>query len=569
MVTTKTKPHGVSESAPTQDNLILAALTSHALLLFLSAYGSGKREHGFKSKSLLFIGLVSLFWLLLRTGTKPTRITYPCQRAAVNNVSMTLGALVPVAITPLLPIVRKPSTASTATKAKTFVARKWKPLLVLAVIVSGVAIGGGLIWWNLWPPPEAPLEDVGLTLESSTATAFPASTIYAVNGRQSAHISALIGLMGSKGLLFYKSNISGTTQGPSGLVATNDVILIKINGQWSSRGGTNTDILRELIQAVVSHPDEFTGEIIVADNGQGSGNMDWDLCNAENHSQSTQDVVDMFSSTHHVSTYDWQSIRRWRVGEYSTSDMADGYILYDTADPDTDIHVSYPKFRTVYGTYVSFKHGIWNGTGYENRLRVINLPVLKSHQIYGVTAATKHYMGVQSEEVSGGLANGHACVGTGGMGTLLAETRLPTLNILDAIWINANPFPSPSCGPSTMYSEATRVNVLLASTDPVALDYWAAKHVLIQTALRIGYTDTHTLDPDNTVRSGLTEAFGVWLNLTRDELVRSGYAFTTNERRMNVYVSANSSVAKGSPLFLTGSLSVDIAASDVERNSVP
>ena len=157
--------------------------------------------------------------------------------------------------------------------------------------------------------------------------------------------------------------------------------------------------------------------------------------------------------------------------------------------------------------------------------------------MYGVTAATKHYMGVESEELQGGLANGHACVATGGMGTLLAETRLPILNILDAIWVNANPFPSVSCGPSTAYGEATRVNVLLASTDPVALDYWAAKRVLVQTAIRIGYGDTHTLDPDNTVRSGLVEAFGVWLNLTRDELVRAGYAFSTDERRMNIHVS--------------------------------
>ncbi len=34
-----------------------------------------------------FVGLASLVWFLLRTGTKPSRIVYPCQRAALANAS--------------------------------------------------------------------------------------------------------------------------------------------------------------------------------------------------------------------------------------------------------------------------------------------------------------------------------------------------------------------------------------------------------------------------------------------------------------------------------------------------
>ncbi len=37
--------------------------------------------------SLVFITLASLFWLVYKSGTKPSRIVYPCQRAAVANIS--------------------------------------------------------------------------------------------------------------------------------------------------------------------------------------------------------------------------------------------------------------------------------------------------------------------------------------------------------------------------------------------------------------------------------------------------------------------------------------------------
>jgi len=195
---------------------------------------------------------------------------------------------------------------------------------------------------------------------------------------------------------------------------------------------------------------------------------------------------------------------------------------------------------TQFGTYISFKKGIWSGAGYEERLKVINMPVLKTHSIYGVTASLKHYMGVQSQgEGQGGLANGHSTVATGGMGTLMIETGLPTLNIIDAVWVNANPPPFSGMGPGTPYNQASRVNVLMASKDPVALDYWASKHVLMQTANLIGYTDTHTIDPDNTDRSGVSgEAFGVWLGRTENEIAFGGYPVTSDENKMNVYVKS-------------------------------
>ena len=476
----------------------------------------------FKKKNLLFFGAASLLWFIFRTGTKPSRIVYPCQRAALANSSILLSISISL------------SLASLLTKTKTFFSKK-ATTIALLIIVASVILNSEQFWGNIQPARAVnPNQEIQLSLKPRNATAFPASDIFVVNGRAYAHIDKLVNLMGSHGLLFYKCGTSGMNQGPDGLVAHDDVVLIKINEEWPYRGGTNTDILRELIQVIINHPDGFVGEIVVADNGQWQGSMNWPESNAEDITQSTQDVVDMFSPYYNISTYTWIPIRGTLVKEYVDGDLTDGYILYDTPDPETGIYVSYPKFRTKFGTYISFKNGVWNGTGYEKRLKVINMPVLKSHSCYGVTASLKHYMGVQTQR----LANGHQTVATGGMGTLMVETGLPTLNIIDAIWVNANPPPSAWNGPDTPYDQATRINVLMASTDPVALDYWAAKYVLTKTASLIGYTNTKTLDPSNADKSGVSdEAFGVWLNLTKNEIIAGGHSVSNDENHLNIYAS--------------------------------
>ncbi len=478
------------------------------------------------NQSLFLFGVVSLLWFIFRTGTKPSRILYPCQRAALVNSLASLG--LPISISMFAVTKRIKSLSKKAV------------IPILLALIVGVLINDKYFFGSFQLASADPDQEFQLKLQATNATESPVSDIYVVNGPAYAHIEELINLMGSHGLRFFRSNKVGANQGPEGLISNNDVVLIKINEQWSQRGGTNTDVLKELIQAIIDHPDDFNGEIVVADNGQGVGSMDWSQSNAEDTAQSTQDVVNMFSLSFNVSTYDWQTIRGTQVDEYIEGDMNSGYVLYNVTDPETGIHVSYPKFETDHGTYVSFKQGIWNGTAYEKRLKVINMPILKSHRVYGVTASTKHYMGVQSEgySVSGGLANGHVSVATGGMGTLMVETGLPTLNILDAIYINANPWPSAIAGPSTYYFGATKVNLLMASVDPVALDYWASKHVLMRTAQLIGHYDTRTIDPDNMERIyGLAEAFGVWLNLTKNEIVTAGHYATNDADHMSIHVS--------------------------------
>jgi hypothetical protein len=57
-------------------------------------------------------------------------------------------------------------------------------------------------------------------------------------------------------------------------------------------------------------------------------------------------------------------------------------------------------------------------------------------------------------------------------GAMIANVRAPTLSILDCTWVSA--------GSLAGYppEKTSRLDQLLASRDPVALDYWASKHLL-------------------------------------------------------------------------------------------
>jgi len=501
-----------------------------------------KRERGLWSRirsSAFIIGLLSLAWFVFRTGRKPSRASYPCQRAAALNAQIWLATYV-------LPVL-----SATHRKIPALTNRVKGFMLVAAILsVSVVAV----ILYRPVPPEtggedEAPTAEaetpVGAALEGRTTALSPASDIFVVSGTTGDDdgVSRLIDLLGTNGLPFYETVSAGKNRGPDGLIAADDVVLIKVNCQWAERGGTNTDLLKALIQAVLDHPEGFGGEIVVADNGQAQygslgrgGSFSWARSNAEDRAQSVQRVVDSFE-WHRVSAYLWDTITITRVEEYSEGDTRDGFVVNATRNPTTGIMVSYPKFTTEHGTHISFKHGIWDPetrTYDTGRLKVLNVPVLKSHSGYGVTACVKHYMGVPSDKLTTQLgASTHSSVGRGGMGTLMAEIRFPTLNILDCIWVNANPpgDRAGAAGPSTSYDRATRVNVIAASTDPVALDYWASKNILLRAAPYSSHTSA--MDPDHVE----SDSFGHWLRLSMDEIASAGYQVTVNEEQMNVYVS--------------------------------
>lgn len=288
-------------------------------------------------------------------------------------------------------------------------------------------------------------------------------------------IDGLINLMGNNGLKFYQSLSQTAESGPFGMISSDDIVLIKVNAQWKYRGCTNSDLIRGLVQRILDHPDGFTGEIVIFENGQGRGSLNCDTmggdypsgvhANAEDESHSFVYLVDTVFNNSKVSCYLLDPIRETMVGpdDHGT----DGYRTYE--------NVSYPCFTTTGGRRIELREGIWDGSSYKQNLKLINVPVLKHHDTGGseITASLKHFYGVLS------MADGLNQIGvrhyTGlgeTCGKMVVSVRTPVLNIIDAIWV--------SHGSLAGYpkSTTTRINQVIASQDPVALDHWAAKYIL-------------------------------------------------------------------------------------------
>ncbi len=51
-------------------------------------------------------------------------------------------------------------------------------------------------------------------------------------------------------------------------------------------------------------------------------------------------------------------------------------------------------------------------------------------------------------------------------------------------------------GPWGAYAYTSATDIIGVGVDPVALDYWSAKHVLVPTAQYLEYTSYSSLDPD-------------------------------------------------------------------------
>ncbi|RJP32020.1 MAG: DUF362 domain-containing protein, partial [Actinobacteria bacterium] len=472
-----------------------------------------------------------LGWLLLRSGRKPSRLRYPCQQAAAVHSTWLLAAA---------------GAGLAHALSRRAGRRRWLiPLLTLALLASFSLVAGGGTAVEAVGEGVPDLGEVHARAAALVPEAWTASTpggghdVFVVDhvpvppagSPYHQGVEALVRLMDEGGVSLYRSSADYPGAGPDGIVSPDDVVLLKVNAAWDQRGMTNTDVVHGLVTAILRHPDGFTGEVVLVENCEGGPDYTHALNNAENPAQSFQAVVDSYGDPARVSASSWWSFTDNAVYEFNSGDMRQGYVLLGN-------NVSYPKFVTGRGTCVSLRNGIWTGSGYDkSRLKLINVPVLKSHNATGVTASLKNFMGVPSIHKTVDVH--YDLIYQGFMGRMMNEVIYPDLNIIDAIWVS----PSHPDGPAGPYSRAVRANILLAGTDPVALDYYAGKYVLYpisgygrhdpETPFNEGTNPYH----DGTSNTGYAyNAFRIMLDFTASVLQQGGHDVTLDPARMSVHV---------------------------------
>ncbi|MFT3752888.1 MAG: DUF362 domain-containing protein [Paludibacter sp.] len=476
-------------------------------------------------KSLIFwvVGFFAFLWVVLRSGTSPKRLTYPCQQALYPIASSWLIALLALV------------GGSYALKKYTKITAGGIVVVFIAYFVFVFADSG----WaeNLLSSAQNNQQAVQVTLPV-WEVANPVSKVFALNNipatsgslnaanatvpNQSLSdpaIDTLCLMMKKQGLWIHK-----TAEHPNGIVGSDNVVIIKGNFQWDRQNSTNTDRIKGLINQIINHPSGFTGEILVCDNTQnlGSGINENDN-NSDDTNQSIADVVNTFHAKGYpVYLMNWNTMYSVVVNEYSQNDMNNGYVY------ETSTKISYPKFRMPSGNYyVSLRYGIWDNntkTYDHDKLCIINFPVLKAHGYTGATIAIKNWIGVlttaYNTERYGSWNNMHfnyfftqyALVAR-----VMAVTY-PKLCIVDAIWTSART--------GNVLSDVIKTNCILASTDPVAIDWYSSKYVLTPIAIYPNNTD-----PDltgSTFHTTLTN----WASYLKDQ---AGYPVTMNANEISVY----------------------------------
>jgi hypothetical protein len=292
-------------------------------------------------------------------------------------------------------------------------------------------------------------------------------------------VEGLLTLMGDNGFKFYRSPTTTQLAGPQGLIASDDLVMLKINAQWKHRGTTNADVVRGIIQRILDHPDGFSGEVFLFENGRGRASFDCDLCddyyatdevaaNAEDPSHTWSWLVKECFQDPRVSGILFDEYRHIEVPE--DDHETQGYRAFNPHPGRHPWALTSPVFNTSGGKRVDFRRGVWTGTGYDDsKFKVLNVPILKTHRAAGVTGALKNYFGVISIDWFNREYHAHMGLTCAEM---FAHVRAPDLNILDSIWVPVNQIVG------TPETHPQRANKMTASIDPLALDYWAAKHIL-------------------------------------------------------------------------------------------
>lgn len=313
--------------------------------------------------------------------------------------------------------------------------------------------------------------------------------------------------------------------GIENIIGKEDIVILKPNAQWWNQGMTNTNAMKAFIEEVLAISG-FDGEIIIADNHQfrNPNSRAWTTQHC-NGNFNYNELVAFFREKGftNVTKYHWQCagpnpnpLQGDAAGESRVVKgpwEGDGYVWRDdivyVSPMGRKCMLTYPVFTSSYSAVtIDFKKGAWKNGEYTGQpVKFINFSALNHHGPYvGVTASIKNYMGIVDMtcgfqgSTPQGYYNTHY-IGlrrlslplqkhmpwrikdaanrynwkyfhhtAGVLGTFMREIRMADLNFITAYWIG--------WGSRIKTEKSGYPKALLASRDPVALDFVACQEVL-------------------------------------------------------------------------------------------
>jgi hypothetical protein len=111
----------------------------------------------FRRYSIVLLTVFSFIWFIIRTGTKPSRATYPCQRAAAAQMAVVLNA----ALIPSLISFRL-----------SFDSIRKNILKIAPAVLAGAILIGGITAYNQYKENKLIEKLKGQTIPAMSAAAF-------------------------------------------------------------------------------------------------------------------------------------------------------------------------------------------------------------------------------------------------------------------------------------------------------------------------------------------------------------------------------------------------------------
>jgi hypothetical protein len=372
---------------------------------------------------------------------------------------------------------------------------------------------------------------------ASKAVSDPSEVFIAKGGTPGENMKKMISAMGGIGTL----------------VARDDIVILKPNGQWWNQGMTNTDSIGAFIEEVL-RGGNFVGDILICENHHflpddsrgwttDRPNGRWNLNQLVSHFRSRGQL--RVAKVHwrdagpnpHPQQGDAGNGLRVRDGAWEGNGYAWDESLQYVSPQGRKCMMTYPVFDSPCSkARIDLKSGAYDRvTGKPLRLRFINFSGINHHGSYsGVTASIKnlmgvvdmtcgypgiepkgywctHYIGAESSLYKVGETSRevlyrigisapsvHRPITTlgsfdfrytgGALGYWIGHVRRPDMNFIAAEWVG--------WGGRTDPSKSARPRALLASKDPVALDYIAARDILLEST-RLQTNDSYFIRLNN------------------------------------------------------------------------